>query len=264
MLFLGCALVFTATIFSINRAEALQIARDAAANAKNNQSNVDWDAPVNDKTDGDTNSDSNGEEPDKLSTPREQFDYFMNSFNNVKTEAKSVKKYWKRESNYNNVAEAPAGLSSTLGGLLRDNLKEEEPENEEYTGEDIVKYFPPEGAKSNFTTDNIKDFSFKEDDEYYYVTIVCKDEVNPKAGIGIGAIASVLTREQITDPISSVPFLNGLDPICSYENVTCEAKIEKATGHLVHYSTDAPMYLTFDQLNARVGLEFEDKWEITY
>lgn len=291
-LFLGCAILYSATIISTKR---IEMAKNGTAggsltsnqggnnaggqqdsdvgifdndnqntdtpsqsgdNAQDSQTNDN--KPADDKQNSDTNAES-----DPLKTSKGQFDYFVKSLKNVKTNAKSVNNYWKKGSNYKGIAEAGA-LSSILGNLMGSLLKEEEPKDAVYTGDDIKAKFPPAGTECGLETKRVKDISFKEEGDYYIIKVTVKDEVNPTAGKGVGAIASPLTRESIMDPIKNVPGLKNLDPTCSYENVNCEAKIEKATGNMVHYYTDLPLILSFEKQGYKVGLEFEEKWEISY
>lgn len=273
---LGCAMVFLSSFILFNRREAAKNPPVVTppVNSQNTNTNKKPSAPQP-TPDTDSNNQNNNqnnsqdtekpsEEENKLSTDKQKFDYFIESFNNVKKNAKSTTLVWKKDSNYKGIADVPLGLGSTLAGLLDQFLVEEEPKTE-YTGEDIAANFPPKGAECGLKTSDVKSFKFEEKGDYYEVTIVVKDSVNTQAGEAIGAIASVLTTQQITDPIKNVPLLNNLvDPKCEYENGTVVAKIEKETGNLVEYYTTVPLVLTFDSLSAHVGLQFEEKWEIAY
>ncbi len=282
---LGCALLFCATVVSYNRmnsSPAVVPETKPTNSEKKDNNNVDWDAPAADdnknepsesgdnknenNSQGENNGDNKNEETKKpLSTKREQFDYFVKSFNNVKTNAKTVTNVWKKGSNYKSYVDlgSLSFLNSTVQGLMSSLLKEETP-NAEYTGEDIKANFPPVGTTCNLKTDDIQDLKFEEDGDYYIVTITCKKETNPTAGSGIGAIANALTKEAIKTPIANIPLVNKLEPTCAYENVKCEAKIEKATGNMVEYYFDMPLILSFETQNLHIGLEFEERWTVAY
>ena len=281
-LFVGCALVFSATVIAQNRLNNTSVAAPAGTTVAEKESetamNFDTptdsnsnDAPANgdntENNEGAQNGENNGEnnsssQSSPVATPKAQYEYFMNSFTNVKKTAKSATIYKKEGSNYKGIADAGA-FSSVLAGLMKNLLKAEEP-NETYTGADIMANFPPAGTTCNLKTSNIKSIQCKEDGDYYIITITCVKETNPTAGNGVGAIASIITRQQIMDPISGVPGLKNLDPTCAYENVNCEAKIEKATGNMVHYYVDLPLILSFEKQGFRVGLEFKEWWNIEY
>lgn len=276
-LFVGCALVFSATVVAQNRLNNTAVAAPAGTTSgeKESEKAMDFDTPADSNsnetpTNGDNagnnegtqSGENNSSQSSPVATPKAQYEYFMNSFTNVKKTAKSVTVYKKEGSNYQGIADA-GPFSSVLAGLMKNLLKAEEP-NETYTGADIMANFPPSGTTCNLKTSNIKSIQCKEEGDYYIITITCVKETNPTAGNGVGAIGSIITRQQIMDPISGVPGLKNLDPTCAYENVNCEAKIEKATGNMVHYYIDLPLILFFEKQGFRVGLEFKEWWNIEY
>ncbi|MGN0569228.1 MAG: hypothetical protein ACI4N4_01835 [Candidatus Fimenecus sp.] len=278
-LFVGCALVFSATVIAQKRLDNTAVAAPVGTTSgeKESEKAMNFGTPDNgSSTDTPANGDNAGNNegsqgsesnsPDAQSspvaTPKAQYEYFMKSFTNVKKTAKSATVYKKEGSNYQGIAEAGA-FSSVLSGLMNSLLKSEEP-NETYTGDDIMANFPPSGTTCDLKTSNIKSIQCKEEGDYYIITITCVKETNPTAGKGVGAIGSIITRQQIMDPISGIPGLKNLDPTCSYENVNCEAKIEKATGNMVHYYIDLPLILSFEKQGFRVGLEFKEWWNIEY
>lgn len=288
---LGCAMVFLSSFILFSRREAAKNPPAVTPPVNSQNANTNKDANTNkkpsvqqpapdtdigsdnskpsDSQNGSQDNNPDGKKPaegeNKLSTDKQKLDYFLQSFNNVKKNAKSTTLVWKKDSNYKDIADVPLKLSSTLAALLDQFLVEEEPKTV-YTGKDITENFPPKGgAECRLKASDIKAFKFEEKGNYYEVTIVVKDSVNTQAGESIGAIASVLTTQQITDPIKKIPVLNTLvDPKCEYENGTVVAKIEKKTGNLVEYYTSVPLVLTFDSLSAHVGLQFEERWEIAY
>ena len=94
------------------------------------------------------------------------------------------------------------------------------------------------------------------------ITVVVKGAVNPNAGEKVGAVASILTKQSIQDPIKDVPLINSIEPKCDYKDTTAEAKIEKSTGNLVEYYFDLPMILFMDSYE--IGLGFEEWWTVAY
>ena len=197
-----------------------------------------------------------------LTSASAQFDYFVKSFTDVKKSAKSVTIVKKNGSNYNGIAEA--GMFSGLLSTLMNSLLKEEEVGEVYTGADIAANFPPSGANSSLDKSAVKKISIKENGDYYEITITVKNETNPTPGKGVGAIASPLTKESIQDPIKDVPGLNKIEPICAYENVSCTAKIEKSTGHMVEYYYNMPLVLSFEGMSYKVGLAFEEWWTVAW
>lgn len=192
-----------------------------------------------------------------------QFDLFVKAFNGVKTNAKSATLVKKNAYNYEQHVNAKgnAVVESAGKGLMGRLLKEEEV-NTTYTGADIAANFPPAGATSGLQKSDIQDISCKEEGNYYIITVVVKGAVNPSAGEKVGAVATILTKESIQDPIKSIPVLNRLEPKCDYKATTGVAKIEKDSGRLVEYNFDLPMYLYMDDYS--IGLGFQEWWTVAY
>lgn len=268
-LLLGCAILFASTIVMVKRTENMKnsyVASSGSNVTEKEESNVNWDAPaVETEPESETES-SKEEEKKELSTPREQLNYFLTAFKKVKTDAKSAEKYWKNDTNYKGVVEAPAGLGVMAQSLMESNMESGDVTDEKYTGEDIKKYFPPkDGAEIDFGTKDVKSIELREDGEYYIITIVCRGGVNLQNGKGAGAVTNLLSRNQIYDPISNIPVLKNIgEPTITYDSATCVAKIEKKTGNLVDYYTTLPLYLAFPKVNVKVGLQFEEKWRMEY
>ena len=167
--------------------------------------------------------DQGGEAATVMTSKTMQFDLFVKAFSGVKTNAKSVTILKKNAYNYNNHVEA--GMLSSLGSTLMSSF-------------------------------------LKEEGDYYVITVVVKGAVNPNAGEKVGAVASILTKQSIQDPIKDVPLINSIEPKCDYKDTTAEAKIEKSTGNLVEYYFDLPMILFMDSYE--IGLGFEEWWTVAY
>lgn len=195
-----------------------------------------------------------------------QMKLFVSAFTGVKNNAKEVTYIKEIGSNYNGIVEAGA-LSSVGQTLINTFLKESE-KNETWTDSSaIMAGFPPENTTCQFDVDNpdhqklIQEIIFKEEGDFYYITVKFAPETNPKAGYGVGSIAGVITYEQIKEPIKDIPIVKSLEPTCNYENVLGTAKIEKATGNMVEYYMDMPLILVMTGSGSeyKVGLRFE-KW----
>lgn len=204
-----------------------------------------------------------GEAATVMTSKTMQFDLFVKAFSGVKTNAKSVTQVKKNAYNYDEHVDAGGNMiiESAGKGLMGSLLKAEET-NVTYSGADIAANFPPSGATCGLTKDDIKSIDCKEEGNYYIITVVVKPAKNPKAGEKVGAVASILTKESIQEPIKDVPIINSLEPNCDYQATTAEAKIEKSTGNLVEYYFDLPMYLYMGDYS--VGLGFEEWWTVAY
>lgn len=233
-------------------------------------SNVDWNDSNTPSTDDNTpsaDSNNNGQQGDTAATVMTsktmQFDLFVKAFKGVKTNAKSINQPKKNAYNYD--SHVNAGGNSFIEGIakaLMGSLLKAEETNVTYTGADIAANFPPAGATCGLTKDDVKSIDCKEEGDYYIITVVVKPAKNPKAGEKVGAVASVLTKESIEEPLKQYG-LTGLTFDCDYHATTAEAKIEKSTGNLVEYYFDLPMYLYVDGKYS-VGLGFEEWWTIAY
>ena len=228
--------------------------------------NADSNNTVNDNS-GNTNNDANNnagneEKPaaNVMTSPSMQFDLFVKAFTGVKTNAKSATFVKKNAYNYNNHVVAGM-LSSVAQGLVSSIFKEEEV-GQTYTDADIAANFPPAGATCGLTKDDVKNITCKEEGNYYIITVTVKGSVNPVAGQSVGSVASIITKESIQEPISSVPGLNKIEPRCDYKDTTVEAKIEKESGNLVEYYFNLPMILYMDSYE--IGLGFEEWWTVAY
>ena len=206
---------------------------------------------------------------DVMTSKTMQFDLFVKAFNGVKTNAKSVTQPKKNAYNYDadgngegDVDAGGNGLIEGIGKALMGSLLKEEETNVTYTGADIAANFPPSGATCGLTKDDIKSIECKEEGNYYVVTVVVKPAKNPKAGEKVGAVATILTKESIEEPLKQYG-LTGLSFDCDYHATTAIAKIEKSTGNLVEYYFDLPMLLYVDSKYS-VGLGFEEWWTIAY
>lgn len=212
----------------------------------------------------DSNTGNQGGEAATVMTSKTmQYELFVKAFSGVKTNAKSINQPKKNAYNYD--SHVDAGGNSLIEGIakaLMGSLLKEEETNVTYTGADIAANFPPAGATCGLTKDDIKSIDCKEEGDYYIITVVVKPAKNPKAGEKVGAVASVLTKESIEEPLKQYG-LTGLTFDCDYHATTAEAKIEKSTGNLVEYYFDLPMYLYVDGKYS-VGLGFEEWWTVAY
>ncbi len=262
-------IVYSATSVAFTRIGLATVVKNTTitvnSQSQGNNSGSNQNADNNNQTpaipDDSNNSDNQGGEAATVMTSKTmQFELFVKAFNGVKTNAKSATIVKKNAYNYDNHVEAGL-LSSVASGLMGSLLKAEDV-NETYTGGDIAASFPPAGATCGLTKDDIKSIDCKEEGDYYIITVVVKGAVNPAAGEKVGAVASIITKESIQEPISGVPGLNSIEPKCDYKATTAEAKIEKSTGNLVEYYFDLPMILYMDQYE--IGLGFEEWWTVAY
>ena len=215
----------------------------------------------------------------KPSTKKEIIDYYNKAVNKVKSSAKSVVRTYDNSTNYKGIVEA-GGLSK-IGKLLMDTFLKENYDRVEYKGSsEIVANFPAEGQKTSHVNEAaVKDAKCVDKGDYYEITLVanCSDskpDVNPPRGGGIvGRMFNILVPEDITDATDKAGALLELTGIkYSYMGGTIVAHVDKETGNMTYLYTKLPMVLSMEKAralaitvkSAKIGLQFENKWEINW
>ncbi len=199
-------------------------------------------------------------------TPAEIAALYVTANNNVKTKAKKATLTYRNATNYKGFVEA--GALSSVGKLLMDRYLKEEPDLNEAHTDDIAAKFPPVGTTSHLTAADINKATCVDKGSFYFVTILLKPDKNPKAGYGSGSICNVINTQEIYDAASAYVDISNI--VLDYDGVYCEADIDKATGNLTKLYTKVPMYLGLHAekigigVDAKVGLQFEEKWTVNY
>ena len=232
--------------------------------------------------DNTTPADNNGGNPGNNSTPADNnnkpadnnsgnsvqdiINYYKTAHNKATSSAKKVVLTNDGATNYNGVFEA--GKLSSIGKSLVDQFMGMKQPNEEKSPSDL----PPKGGIGALNAADVKSATKKDAGNYYEVTIVMKDDKDPVAGKGSGALVSVIETSQITGAISGVPGLSLNNISLQYYGSNITAKIEKSTGNMVYLKTDAPCVLSLDakapivgSINgAQVGIECVSEYTISY
>lgn len=201
----------------------------------------------------------------------EHLEYFVNTFNNVKTNAKSVTRVGTKAYNYNNIVELNP-IIEMADPTMKDQLTEEFSDelnevNETFEGDDIYEQFPPYNNVCNLTMDDVSKISFVEEGNYYLVEIDVKGKKNPSQYEGVGNVATIVTKELMEAEMSPEDReLMSID--CDYQEAHVKAKIEKETGNMIEYSVDYPMIMIMS-INgmgemARIGMGMYEEWTIAY
>lgn len=203
----------------------------------------------------------------------QQLKLFVDSFNNVKKNAEAailehVKVYECEE--YSGTEELRAEYEEMMAEIVGENDV-----NQTYTGDEIDANFPPVGATCSLSHDDIKDFSFTETENYYVVSFKVKGETNPAKGKGVGAVADIVTKEEleaamkeeIGSEMTDAEFEALIQLNSRYNDVTVKAKIEKATGNMIEYYVDVPYVMEFGMmgmLEMNMGIGTASTWKIVY
>ncbi len=189
---------------------------------------------------------------------------YRDGINKAKKNAEKVTYVSSETINYKNIVEAGT-MSSTAQSLISSFMGYSEI-NEVVDNNAL----PPADISCKLSTSDVKSATITDSGSYYIVKIKMRDETNPVAGEGIGAVVNVIDEKTITESVSGTS-AKVSDVNCAYENVVVEAKIEKSTGRIVSLTTDAPMIMTMtvkmsivEMKDARVGVQAIDKYKIAY
>lgn len=236
--------------------------------ADNNQNNTPADNNGGNSGNNSTPADNNNKPADNNSgnSVQDIINYYKTAHNKATSSAKKVVLTNDGATNYNGVFEA--GKLSSIGKSLVDQFMGMKQPNEEKSPSDL----PPKGGIGALNAADVKSATKKDAGNYYEVTIVMKDDKDPVAGKGSGALVSVIETSQITGAISGVPGLSLNNISLQYYGSNITAKIEKSTGNMVYLKTDAPCVLSLDakapivgSINgAQVGIECVSEYTISY
>lgn len=211
----------------------------------------------------DNKTDSGKTDSNATLSAKEVVDYYKKAHNNATSKAKKVVLKTDGATNYNNVFEA--GMLTSIGQGLVGQFMGVSEVNKEID----PKTLPPAAYISGLDVADVKEATRTESGNYYIVKIVMKDDVNPVPGKGSGALVSIITENQITEPVEGMVTVSNIK--LSYYGSNVEAKIEKSTGNMVYLKTDAPSVLSLDakagpiSMNgAQVGIQCTSEYELSY
>lgn len=209
------------------------------------------------------------EETTKASVPstiEEIVEYFNFSVNKIKPTAKKVvKNYEKRTVNEDKLV-LPAGLESTARSMMTSLMKDDTDPIVYETREDITDEFivPEQYYSSRLESEWVKSATIADKGTQYVINIKLKDQENPSAGNGIGAVCDVIEVSEVAEKASFVEKFS-----TDYYNCEITATVDKASGNVVHitYITPVALEMTvnmFGTHNGSVGFTFEKDYTITY
>jgi hypothetical protein len=219
------------------------------------------DAPINDTATPDESEKQEG----AFASTEELVAYFNECANKVKTEAtKVVKNYEKR-----NVGDiiVPSALQSTADTMMNKYMADDTEPIVYATKEEIRDNFivPDQDYVSCLKASDVVKADCKDNGKEYVIYLKIKDEKNPRAGSGVGAVCDVIETHEIADKAGSL-----LEEF-STEYYDCEvtATIDKATGRMTHavYKTPLKMLMVVNMFGTHsVGADitFIKDYTITY
>lgn len=211
------------------------------------------------------------EKPEIPATDEEKLEKFVELMNSVKTDASAVTlvstTMYECQEPVVGFALSAIISKEELAESIKDSYGTEEV-NETYTGEDIAAAFPPTGTTCSLTMNDIKSIEVKEGLTSYTYVVVVKGEKNPTRGKGVGAVATIVTQEELQASIDENEDLKGLVTMDAvYKDVTVKAEVDKETGKIIRYTADSPLIMSTNmagQFAFSVGLGIIENWTITY
>ena len=200
------------------------------------------------------------------STVEEIVEYFNSAVNKIKPTAKKVtKNYEKRKPNEEKIV-LPAGLESMARNLMTSLMKDDTDPIVYETREDITNEFivPNQYYSSRLKSEWVKSATVTDKETQYVINIRLKDQENPSAGNGIGAVCDVI---EVSEVAEKAPFVEKFTT--DYYNCEIIATVDKSSGNVVHirYITPVALEMTvnmFGTHDGSVGFTFEKDYSITY
>ena len=205
------------------------------------------------------------EETGAFSSTEEIVEYFNTCANKVKTDATKVVKNFEKRSVDGIVV--PNALQSTAETMMNKYMADDTEPIVYSTKEEIRDNFivPNQDYVSCLKASDVVKAECKDNGKEYVIYLKIKDEKNPRAGSGVGAVCDVIETYEIADKAGSL--LKEFST--EYYNCEVTATIDKETGRMVHavYKTPLKMLMVVNMFGTHsVGADitFTKDYTITY
>ena len=193
--------------------------------------------------------------------------YFNECSDKVKTDATKVVRNYTDNQLIEDQLILPSALEGLFNSLAGNFLKKDETPLELTTKEDIIAMYPSQKQtwSSKATEADVAEATCIEDGDYYNITLKFYPQDNPVVGSGVGATFFIIGIDAVKEKIPGLQTLS-----TNYYDCTVQAKIEKATGHVVwsYYSTPLVANVSVNVLvktvDAQLGLIIINDYSITY
>ena len=236
---------------------------------------IQQDAPSADEPASDAPADGTTEEAPDATTPddtskamttEEIVKLFNTSANKIKTDAKKVVKNYEKRTVNEEQLKMPENLEATGREMMKKFMSDDTEPIVYETKEDIRNEYivPDQDYVSKLTASTVVKATCVDKGSTYEIYIKLKDQKNPTAGNGVGAVCDVIEGYEIAEKVSMIKKFDTY-----YSNCEIKATIDKATGRMVHtnYKTPVLLDLTINFLGTHdvsVGYTFEKDYTITY
>ena len=240
-----------------------------------NSTDIQQDAPSADESASDAPADGTTEEAPDATTPddtskamttEEIVKLFNTSANKIKTDAKKVVKNYEKRTVNEEQLKMPENLEATGREMMKKFMSDDTEPIVYETREDIRNEYivPDQDYVSKLTAATVVKATCVDKGSTYEIYIKLKDQKNPSAGNGVGAVCDVIEGYEISEKVSMIQKFDTY-----YSNCEIKATIDKATGRMVHtnYKTPVLLDLTINFLGTHdvsVGYTFEKDYTISY
>ncbi len=223
----------------------------------NTQGDTDSSAPGNTDNSVDNNT------PDTID---EIVAYFNTSINKVKPNALKVVKNYEKRIFQEDKTDIPDAIESTAESMVASLMGDDTEPTEYATREDITTNFivPEQSYSSRLKSEWVESATCKDNGEEYVINIKLKEQKNPTAGNGVGAVCDVIETHEVANKVSFVEDFSTL-----YYDCQITATINKKTGNTVHITYTTPLLLNmtvnlFGNFTGVVAFTFVKDYTITY
>ncbi len=192
--------------------------------------------------------------------------FFNQSINKVKPTATKVVKNYEKRHFHEDKTEIPEALESVAGSMISSMMGDDTEPIVYGTKEEIKANFivPEQDYSSKLRSEWVKEASCKDNGKEYVINIKLKDQKNPTAGNGVGAVCDVIETHEVANKVTFVE-----DFSTTYYDCEITATVNKATGNVTHirYSTPLLLNMTVNLFGTHTGViafTFEKDYTITY
>lgn len=228
--------------------------------------NVTEEKTQADTTDTPDSKPGTTEKTDAQKTTAEIVALFNESANKIKTDAKKVVKNYEKRTVNEDKLNLPDGLENAAKDLMKKYMGDDTEPIVYDTKEDIRNEYivPEQSYVSKLQPSTVVKATCVDRGSTYEIYFKLKDQKNPRAGNGVGAVCDVIEVHEVSEKVS---FIERFDTL--YYNCEVKAVIDKKTGKMIHtnYKTPVVLDLTvnlFGRHDAAVGFTFEKDYTITY
>lgn len=219
------------------------------------------DTPTEDEEETDEKEEAAG----AFASTEELVAYFNTCANKVKTDAVKVVKNFEKRSVGDIVM--PSVLQSTAETMMNKYMADDTEPIVYATKEEIRDNFivPNQDYVSRLKASDVAKADYKDNGKEYVIYLKIKDEKNPRAGSGVGAVCDVIETYEIADKAGALI----KEFTTEYYNCEVTATIDKETGRMVHavYKTPLKMLMVvnmFGTHNVGASITFTKDYTITY